>query len=341
LLLLLLLLLFCCCCCSLLIYVFFFLLFRCACRILVSCPVPGRPAWSFFGVCDGHGGSFSSNFLANTIPPMLTREAALLARYLGSSYLPGGTSNDSDTTPQLLTDLLAKICADADSQLSQQPRMLVEQSGGAGTSSRLKYTVMDGSGSTAIFALVTSQYVAVANVGDSRAVLAQRSAATRSSASSSVHNPFSGTPSSTPRNSFTLGNGSSSGGGGGGGHTHSAAHNLGQAQNASVTPVQGTLGASSSFNALQLAAAVSAAAASSDTGGTGGTSSPHRTPPPAPATHLGNHSDRSGYCDANQVGFSFATGDPSSSVLDSVGLSRDHKITIPEERARVEAAGAT
>ena len=40
------------------------------------------------------------------------------------------------------------------------------------------------------------------------------------------------------------------------------------------------------------------------------------------------------------MGFSFSSGGPES-LLEAVGLSRDHKVTIAAERERAEAAGAT
>lgn len=230
----------------------------------MSCPVIGRPAWSLFGVCDGHGGSFCSEYLATALPAMLAKEAAVMARYTGSTFKAGGNVNDFETTPHQLKELLSKICVDADTQLSEHPRMIVEHSG----TTRLKYTCMDGSGSTAILALITAQYVAVANVGDSRAVLAVRPAAAVSAALNALQHPFP----STPRG--------------------------------------GAGGAAGSTEALDGLAASGSSPDVHSVGADGG------------------------------VGFSHTSGGPES-FLDAVGLSRDHKVSIPEERARAEAAGAT
>ena len=124
-------------------------------RVLVSCPVSGRPAWSLFGVCDGHGGAFSANTLAAHLPALLAREAAVLARYIGSAFRAGGLAADADTSPDVLQQLLLKTCASAELLLREHPRMQVEQSGfGAG----LKLSCpLDSSGSTAILSLVTSR----------------------------------------------------------------------------------------------------------------------------------------------------------------------------------------
>lgn len=186
---------------------------------------------------------------------MLAREAAMLARYMGSAFKPGGTSGDTDTTPHQLKELLLKVCVDADMQLSEHPRMFVEHTG----TTKTKYTCMDGSGSTAILALVTAQYVAVANVGDSRAVLAVRPAAAINAALNSLQNPFPSTP-------------------------RAEAQESSQAQGRSDSSPEG--------RAMDGA-----------------------------------------------EGFSFSAGG-SESVLDAVGLSRDHKVSIPEEKERAEKAGA-
>jgi len=179
----------------------------------VSCPVSGRPAWSFFGVCDGHGGSFCSDYLASNIPVMLENEANILARYMGSSYLPGGTSNDSDTTSLILKEMLIRICADAEKKLKEHPRMVVERN-------ESKCSAIDSSGSTAVLALITSQYVAVANVGDSRAVLAQKAAVDpqNSRKLDALNSPFSystGTPRSDENSNIGGANSSVNGSGSG------------------------------------------------------------------------------------------------------------------------------
>lgn len=207
-------------------------------RILVSCPLAGRPSWSLFGVCDGHGGSFCSEYLATHLPPMLAKEAAMLARYMG-----GG---DAEVSGTQLEELLHRVFADADAQLSQHPRMAVEHVG----VERVKYTCLDGSGSTAVLALVTPQLVAVANVGDSRAVLGVRPAG-HSGGAGLLTSPFP----KSPRGSFSV-----------------------------------------------------------------------------PHTAEGH---RSAEGEAGDVLVSAG-----SHLLEAVGLSRDHKVTIPEERARIEAAGA-
>jgi serine/threonine protein phosphatase PrpC len=134
-------------------------------RVVVSCPLPGRPAWSLFGVCDGHGGSFCCTFLAKNMPTLIAKEVAKDAT---ENPLSIGMGSDADTTPALLTRWLRSTCAEAERQLKAHPRMAVERTASG------NLTCLDSSGSTAGLALVTARYVAVASVGDSRAVLAQK-----------------------------------------------------------------------------------------------------------------------------------------------------------------------
>jgi ankyrin repeat protein/serine/threonine protein phosphatase PrpC len=172
-------------------------------RICIANPLPGRPAWSFFGVFDGHGGSFSSNFLAEEFPILLAGEADIFAQQLGSK-----TIDDADTTPEILEKIILNTCRIAESSLSLHPRMLVETKEEThieedGTfSKKSKISCLDSSGSTAIFAIITSHFVAIGNVGDSRAILASRSD-TSSGINSSRSNSSSSSTSSTPKASFT------------------------------------------------------------------------------------------------------------------------------------------
>lgn len=130
-----------------------------------------------FGVCDGHGGSFCSSYLSKQLPILVAREASRRADGAGLSL---GIANDSEATPENLTELLHSVCIDADRKLQEHPRMVVE------LTKLGNISCFDSSGSTAVMALVTSRYVAVANVGDSRCVLAQKA----SDALDNVNSPF-------------------------------------------------------------------------------------------------------------------------------------------------------
>lgn len=144
--------------------------------VCVSCPVePMRPAWSFFGVLDGHGGAFSAKHLSTSLPRLLTAESAAVAKANNSAFKPGGMQADADTTPTMLEQILKTVCDRAEADLFHQPRMHLQIK--RDTSGRIKNNGIecyDSSGSTAILSLITSQFIAIANVGDSRAVLARR-----------------------------------------------------------------------------------------------------------------------------------------------------------------------
>lgn len=127
-------------------------------RVFVACPVDRMPSWCLFGVCDGHGGSFSSEFLAQNIPQLVAKEADLWSQRGGGA------------TAEMLQGLLLSVCKQTEQLLRDHPRMKVEH-----MKSGL-VTTLDSSGSTLVLTLVTPSLVLAVNVGDSRAVLAQYSA---------------------------------------------------------------------------------------------------------------------------------------------------------------------
>jgi serine/threonine protein phosphatase PrpC len=150
-------------------------------RIAISSPLcaTSRPSWHFFAIFDGHGGIFTAEYLSVYLSQAINEIAREYQETLQSHLLPGGIENDLDTTPELLKEILIKSCLKADKDLQNHPRMKVvkEKKGKS-------FNIKDSSGSTGIIALITSDYVAIANVGDSRAVLGRRST---SSASVSVN----------------------------------------------------------------------------------------------------------------------------------------------------------
>ncbi|CAN0095405.1 unnamed protein product [Scytosiphon promiscuus] len=109
---------------------------------------------SMFGIFDGHGGAFTSRFCA-----------AELMKCLQAT--PGWKSGDRDL-PQLCPAVMEAF-VNCDDLLARQPRMAVTER--ADPPSGKRFEARDGSGSTAVVALVTPAHVIVANAGDSRAVL--------------------------------------------------------------------------------------------------------------------------------------------------------------------------
>ena len=141
-------------------------------KVCISCPVPGRPAWSFFAILDGHGGDYVATFLADNLSSILVNETILAA----SPNTPQNVVDDVETTPILLENILMRVCASAERLLAEDPYLKVEVREKSGN----LYTNHDSSGSTGCLCLITSKYVAIANVGDSRAVRAHRDPASRS-----------------------------------------------------------------------------------------------------------------------------------------------------------------
>lgn len=163
-------------------------------RTVIHCPLAGRPAWSLFMVCDGHGGAFVSHYLAAHLPGLL---AELATTSDGGSSPP----DDLDTTPEYLTSLLEQTCLRADALLQDHPRLKVSRLVGSG-----QLVCRDSSGSTALLLLVTTHYLAIANVGDSRAVLAKRQTGnntTNNTGSNTTTNTISTTGNGNGTNSDT------------------------------------------------------------------------------------------------------------------------------------------
>jgi serine/threonine protein phosphatase PrpC len=163
-------------------------------RMIILCPIPMKPQWSFFAVLDGHGGSFSSNYLASLIPSLLNelvveyeqkqQQQQLQLSSTTTSSPPNPTVVDSLETPEILSSLLIDLCKKADEELSKHPRMKVK------TLNNGTLNIKDSSGSTAIMVLMTTYYIAIGNIGDSRAVLGKRSIESREKISELRNDPF-------------------------------------------------------------------------------------------------------------------------------------------------------
>lgn len=121
---------------------------------VVTCTLAEHSSLSLLGVLDGHGGAYAAQFLASALPETFRVEASV---FLGQTL-----------TGSALESVLRRTVLAVDAALRQQPRMHVSvlENG--------NFTTLDCSGSTAVLAAVSRSLVAVANVGDSRAVLARR-----------------------------------------------------------------------------------------------------------------------------------------------------------------------
>jgi serine/threonine protein phosphatase PrpC len=135
-------------------------------RFDICCAVPSCPSWHYFGVFDGHGAKFPAEFLSVNLSQCIDETTKETIGKAGSEVSNLGKDGE-DVDSELLKEILIKSCLKMDKQLQNHPKMqIIEETGG-------KRSYSSG-GSTAIIALVTPKYVAIANVGDSRAVLGRR-----------------------------------------------------------------------------------------------------------------------------------------------------------------------
>lgn len=158
-------------------------------RHCISCPVPAHPAWSLFGVFDGHSGDFVAEYLGENLPKIVNNE--LLSRRHALSQKSDDMSvspalNDSGTSVDFLKDILYTVNAQVENELKENPRMKIEKG----------VKPFDESGSTCVVSVITSSYIAISNIGDSRAVLARKETA---EAAARIDKPFTGiSPRDTP-----------------------------------------------------------------------------------------------------------------------------------------------
>ena len=127
-------------------------------KVIILSPVTCVPHWSFFAVCDGHGGDYVAQYLSENL-------GNILSRTVNQIEMDKGKKIDEDSTADDMKKVLLDTCESADLEISKQPRMKVEK--------KEDITCKDKSGSTGLFCLISKRFIVVANVGDSRALLAQ------------------------------------------------------------------------------------------------------------------------------------------------------------------------
>jgi len=156
-------------------------------QIVLRCPLEPVtfPSWSIFGVCDGHGGSACSKYLARRFPTVLEWAASQApSSSSSSSSSPSSSSSsagaapahESKDSPDTLRHVLSAACAAIEAEMRTSPAFHIDvyrRHEDSGQPSLVSFLDSAASGSTGIFCLATLQHLAVANVGDSRAVLAQ------------------------------------------------------------------------------------------------------------------------------------------------------------------------
>lgn len=129
-------------------------------RTLVASPVSSKYShWHIFAVFDGHGGDLCSQYLSTNFIRVLIETADE----------NGLLVNEGEYSESEINHLLLQSCQNIENELKHLEKLKVTKHG-------RKYKSQDNSGSTGVICLVTNKYIAVANVGDSRAVLAVNTA---------------------------------------------------------------------------------------------------------------------------------------------------------------------
>jgi serine/threonine protein phosphatase PrpC/ankyrin repeat protein len=131
-------------------------------RVVIGFPIAGTSGWSLFGVCDGHGGDFCASYLAEHLPRIAAHAV----------YTVGNLIDDSNTTPEMLEEVLNLTCKLAEESLRDHTRLKMDRKIDKITK-EVKIDCKDSSGSTAVLCIISKKYLVVGNVGDSRALLAQ------------------------------------------------------------------------------------------------------------------------------------------------------------------------
>ena len=150
--------------------------------------LPDVQSISVFGIFDGHGGVYTSRFVAENIAKDFN--AKFVTEMLASSR----TERDLCEDPKLLCKLLERVFFGLDAKLRKNPMLSgeckgvvearkkrIEDGHGTGGQSQKRFNAemstfgatkaADNSGSTGVFVVITPTYIITANVGDSRAVI--------------------------------------------------------------------------------------------------------------------------------------------------------------------------
>jgi len=154
--------------------------------IIAECPLSATCSdkWSCFAVLDGHGGSFASEYVASRLP-------RILAEKLDDLLLPSLEHNLDTPSSRCSVDpvsitggrletLLIEACTKTNQELSGIPKMTVtvhercsnkKRVDVDNSQSRYELRSADTSGTTVCLCLMGPGLMAIANVGDSRAVI--------------------------------------------------------------------------------------------------------------------------------------------------------------------------
>ena len=140
-------------------------------RAVTACPLDvGAPEGSvlkdcaLFAVLDGHGGPDVSEAMSAMLADAVSRA---LCEHTASTCATPGSEYDDAKLVAALPALLHGVCMQVDAMLSKMPTLALTLTARGG------FSAGSFAGSTMVATLVTPSHVVVANVGDSRAVLAR------------------------------------------------------------------------------------------------------------------------------------------------------------------------
>ncbi len=120
---------------------------------------------SLFGVCDGHNGSFCAQYIKDHL----------------AEYMLGQLPSIDENNEQHLRNIMYNACQEMDDQLEIHEHMTLDiaanqygQKYNEETGQPIKKPMgVDDSGSTGVFCLINEKNIAIAHVGDSRAIVAK------------------------------------------------------------------------------------------------------------------------------------------------------------------------
>lgn len=120
---------------------------------------------SLFGVCDGHNGSFCAQYIKDHL----------------AEYMLGQLPSIDENNEQHLRNMMYNACQEMDHQLEIHEHMALDiaanqygQEYNEETGQPIKKPMgVDDSGSTGVFCFINEKNIAIANVGDSRAIVAK------------------------------------------------------------------------------------------------------------------------------------------------------------------------
>lgn len=130
-------------------------------RMLLCSPLPDHNDWSLFCVADGHGGPFCADFIVDNLIWIFQSVADM-------TETEGAKDGLDIESPQQLQQILQTTCEVIEHELRAHPKMKMTPV--VTSSGQILNKCSSSSGSTALISLITPYYIAIVNIGDSRAI---------------------------------------------------------------------------------------------------------------------------------------------------------------------------